>query len=88
MSISYHLDQVRLKVPHNIQTLIFFYIAGKRRCLGESLAKSSLFLFFTAFMHAFIVEPAEEGKLPELDGIDGITLSPSPYYVKLKERLI
>ncbi|XP_065079380.1 methyl farnesoate epoxidase-like [Ochlerotatus camptorhynchus] len=62
--------------------------SGKRRCLGESLAKSSLFLFFTAFMHAFIVEPAEEGKLPELEGIDGITLSPCPYFVKLKERLI
>ncbi|XP_021697821.1 methyl farnesoate epoxidase [Aedes aegypti] len=62
--------------------------SGKRRCLGESLAKSSLFLFFTAFMHAFLVEPAEPGKLPELDGIDGITLSPCPYFVQLKERLI
>ncbi|XP_055531617.1 methyl farnesoate epoxidase-like [Wyeomyia smithii] len=62
--------------------------AGKRRCLGESLAKSNLFLFFAAFMHAFIIEPAGEGHLPELDGIDGITLSPKPYYVALKERLI
>ncbi|XP_058835271.1 methyl farnesoate epoxidase-like [Topomyia yanbarensis] len=62
--------------------------AGKRRCLGESLAKSSLFLFFAAFMHAFIVESATEGQLPELNGIDGITLSPKPYYVKLRERLI
>ncbi|XP_058464516.1 methyl farnesoate epoxidase-like [Malaya genurostris] len=62
--------------------------SGKRRCLGESLAKSNLFLFFAAFMHAFIVEPAIEGKLPELEGIDGITLSPKPYHVKLRERLI
>ncbi|XP_062550244.1 methyl farnesoate epoxidase-like [Armigeres subalbatus] len=62
--------------------------SGKRRCLGESLAKSSMFLFFTAFMHAFVVEPAEEGKLPELGGIDGITLSPNSFYIKLKERLI
>ncbi|XP_053688047.1 methyl farnesoate epoxidase-like [Sabethes cyaneus] len=61
--------------------------AGKRRCLGESLARSNLFLFFAAFMHAFIIEPADEG-LPELEGIDGITLSPKPYYVALKERLM
>ncbi|XP_055631206.1 methyl farnesoate epoxidase-like [Toxorhynchites rutilus septentrionalis] len=62
--------------------------AGKRRCLGESLAKSNLFLFFASFMHAFIVEPAVDGQLPQLEGIDGITLSPKPYRVFLKERLI
>lgn len=72
----------------NLKLIPQFSLPGKRRCLGEALAKSNLFLFFAAFMHAFIVEPANPGQLPPLEGFDGITLSPQPYQVRLKERLI
>lgn len=55
-----------------------------RRCIGENLAKSSLFLFFSTFLHFFNVEPA--GELPDVVGRDGITLSPKPFKVKLTGR--
>jgi methyl farnesoate epoxidase / farnesoate epoxidase len=57
---------------------------GKRRCLGENLAKSSLFLLFTSIMHEFDIEPI--GNLPNLKGRDGITLSPQPYKARLTKR--
>jgi methyl farnesoate epoxidase / farnesoate epoxidase len=57
---------------------------GKRRCVGENLAKSSLFIFFASFMHSFDIEVAEN--LPGLDGKDGITLSAKPFKVKLTRR--
>lgn len=59
---------------------------GKRRCIGESLAKSSLFLFFASFLHAFDIEPTEGETLPDLLGSDGITLSPNPYKVLVTKR--
>jgi methyl farnesoate epoxidase/farnesoate epoxidase len=60
--------------------------SGKRRCMGEHLAKSSLFLFFASFMHSF--DMAHDGRLPDMEGVDGITLSPKPFSVILKDRLM
>lgn len=57
---------------------------GKRRCIGENVAKSSLFLFFASVLHFFDIEAADE--LPDLTGIDGISLAPKPYRVKLNLR--
>ncbi|XP_044587036.1 methyl farnesoate epoxidase-like isoform X1 [Cotesia glomerata] len=60
---------------------------GRRRCLGESLAKSSIFLFFTHILHNFNLEIPEGEKLPQLDGIDGFTISPRPYFLHLTPRI-
>jgi methyl farnesoate epoxidase/farnesoate epoxidase len=57
---------------------------GKRRCIGENVAKSSLFLFFASTMHAFQVHCV--GELPSLMGIDGISLAPKPFKVLLRRR--
>jgi cytochrome P450 len=57
---------------------------GKRRCIGENLAKSSLFLFFTSLLHVFNIEPV--GELPDLKGKDGITLSPHPFSAKFTRK--
>uniref|UniRef100_A0A1B0D226 Cytochrome P450 n=1 Tax=Phlebotomus papatasi TaxID=29031 RepID=A0A1B0D226_PHLPP len=57
---------------------------SRRRCMGENLAKSSLFIFFATFMHVFEMRlPDNEPEMPDLDGVDGITLSPKPYRVIL-----
>ena len=37
---------------------------GKRQCLGETLAKSELFLFFTSLLHNFHLASEVEGELP------------------------
>lgn len=64
--------------------------AGKRRCIGETIARSNLFLFFTAFIQRFDIELPLGSSLPELVGLDGLTLSPQPFkaYIRIRERLI
>ncbi|XP_011146847.1 methyl farnesoate epoxidase [Harpegnathos saltator] len=59
---------------------------GKRRCLGEGLARSSMFLFFTYVIHYFDLEVSHKHERPELQAYDGFTMSPKPYYVKLSMR--
>ncbi|XP_028050883.2 methyl farnesoate epoxidase [Monomorium pharaonis] len=59
---------------------------GKRRCLGEQLARSSLFLFFTYIVHHFDMEISAEHGKPDLNGYDGFTLSPKPYHLRLTKR--
>jgi len=41
-----------------------FAVPGKRQCLGETLAKAELFLFFTGIVHQFSINPEVEGQLP------------------------
>ncbi|XP_012640601.3 cytochrome P450 2J2-like [Microcebus murinus] len=48
---------------------------GKRACLGEQLAKSELFIFFTSLMQKFTFRPPENEKL-SLKCRMGITVSP------------
>jgi methyl farnesoate epoxidase/farnesoate epoxidase len=59
---------------------------GKRRCVGENLAKSSLILFFSTFLRCFDISVPPGNKMPDLEAYDGITLSPKPYKVLLKPR--
>lgn len=54
--------------------------------MGENLAKSSLFLFFASFLHGFYIKMPNGEKLPDLTGIDGITLSPKGYKIFLSPR--
>jgi hypothetical protein len=61
-------------------------ITGKRRCLGEILGKSSLFLFFSTLLHNFSISVPPGYPPPSPDGYDGITLSPRPFYARLVPR--
>ncbi|XP_056117727.1 cytochrome P450 2K1-like [Rhinichthys klamathensis goyatoka] len=57
------------------------FSAGRRACLGESLAKIELFLFFTSLLQSyrFTTPPGLSGDDLDLKGIVGITLNPSPH---------
>ena len=57
---------------------------GKRQCLGETLAKVELFLFFTNLVHHFNFLPETEGELPSEEYSPGVTILPK----KFKARLI
>merc|ERR550525_2117806 len=46
---------------------------GKRQCLGETLAKAELFLFFTGMLQHFQINPVVAGQLPSEDYDNGIT---------------
>lgn len=52
--------------------------AGKRRCVGENLARSSLFIFFVALLQEFDIS-SDDSNLPDLEGRNGITLAPKTY---------
>ncbi|CAH1107251.1 unnamed protein product [Psylliodes chrysocephalus] len=58
---------------------------GKRRCLGESLGKANIFLFFTSILHNFNIERADDSEL-KLEGYDGVTMAPKPFRVRLIPR--
>ncbi|PSN47977.1 Methyl farnesoate epoxidase [Blattella germanica] len=60
---------------------------GKRRCLGEALGRSCVFLFSAGILQHYEIKPVPGKKLPEPSPIPGITMSPPPYEVLLKPRL-
>lgn len=66
--------------------LLSFFPIGKRRCMGENLARASLFLFFATFMHAFNIRVPDGVSLPNTQPTDGITLQPKSFQLQLKPR--
>merc|ERR1711935_985206 len=59
---------------------------GRRQCLGETLAKAELFLFFAGLLQNFKVLPLDPDNLPSDDYQFGLTVLPVPYKVKLEMR--
>merc|ERR1711997_1221692 len=59
---------------------------GKRQCLGETLAKVELFLFFTNLVHQFHFLPEVEGEVPSEDYEPGVTVLPKTFSAKLVNR--
>ena len=78
----------------NFIKLLFFknsyFLSGKRICLGESLARSTIFLFFTSIMQRFRfsmpINPSDSNLIPTLNPIPGLTLGPYPCLAHVTER--
>ncbi|XP_072836625.2 cytochrome P450 2J6 [Pogona vitticeps] len=62
------------------------FSAGPRVCLGENLARMELFLFFTSMLRNFQVSWPDESSAPDCSPQFGVTLSPLPFKVSLKQR--
>ncbi|CAG7822950.1 unnamed protein product [Allacma fusca] len=59
---------------------------GKRSCLGETLAQTTVFMAFTTLVRNFKFEPVPNKPLPTTEPVMGIILSPQPYDLIVKAR--
>ncbi|KAH3773959.1 cytochrome P450 2U1-like [Dreissena polymorpha] len=72
---------------HECRRRLLVFGAGRRVCLGESLAKNRLFLFTTALLQRYDFRPASS--LPDLDPRKfslGIVLHPGHFNIKAIKR--
>ena len=69
-------------MDYNTPSKFLRFGIGKRICMGESLAKNELFLFFVRLLQRLTFE--ETDKKPSVDNVfHGITRIPKPFSVKL-----
>lgn len=59
---------------------------GRRRCIGEGLARSELFMFLTHLLQKFNLKLPEGDPLPSTDPIDGVTLSAKDFRIIFESR--
>ena len=63
------------------------YGMGRRVCMGESLARDSLFIFMTTLVKNLRFDNPRSHPQPDPENYtDGFTIIPQPYYVNIKTR--
>ncbi|XP_072754318.1 methyl farnesoate epoxidase [Anoplolepis gracilipes] len=60
---------------------------GRRKCLGEILARNSVFLFTACLLQKFQFTLSPGHPNPILDGVDGFTIAPPKICVNVIERI-
>ncbi len=78
-----YLDKSGAFKPH---PRVIPFGVGRRRCLGEVLARMELYLFFTSILSRFKLEKANPGDYLTTEPIEGAVLSPSPYKLRFTPR--
>lgn len=76
----------RNKISVGDITIHFFFSVGKHRCMGQTLARSNIFLFSACLLQNFDFSVPEGQAPPSTLGVDGVTPSPGEYnaYVSLR----
>ena len=63
------------------------FSVGKRQCLGETLARDTVFLYFANISHRFSIQLTEESRDVTLESKPGFARTPQDFQVILTERL-
>ncbi|XP_002731660.1 cytochrome P450 18a1-like [Saccoglossus kowalevskii] len=62
------------------------YSLGRRRCVGEQLARHELFAFFASLLQRFSLRLPEGHPDPPTDGVPGLSIAPFPFQVIISDR--
>ena len=62
----------------------WFIFAGKRKCLGESVAKTTLSLFLANIVKNFKLVKVDNVSLPDPEPLGGLTLMPRDFQFKME----
>ncbi|XP_072035387.1 cytochrome P450 2U1-like [Amphiura filiformis] len=60
---------------------------GRRNCVGQSLAKMELFVFFTHLLHRYSLVKPDDAPPITFNGAYGLTFAPKPYIIKFDLRM-
>lgn len=77
-----YLKDGKLTIPETYQP----FGTGKRRCMGELMARSNLFLLMTTLLQNFNFNIPEGHSQPSLEPLDGATPSVRPYEAVVTKR--
>ncbi|XP_023340901.1 methyl farnesoate epoxidase [Eurytemora carolleeae] len=60
---------------------------GKRKCIGESVARNNTFLMFSNMMRNFKFSPSPSHPLPSTEPVGGLTIGPQEYSVLVESKV-
>ena len=69
----------------NSKSFMIFSV-GKRVCLGETSARTQMFLFLTRLIRDFKILPEPDTPLPELSGVIAVGIFPKPFKAIFRPR--
>ncbi|ODM87859.1 Methyl farnesoate epoxidase [Orchesella cincta] len=78
------LNDDKTQVIHHEALLPFS--AGRRVCIGEGLARDTLFLFIASILHRFNIELDPEHPVTKIETLSGLTVEPKPFTFVLSLR--
>ena len=79
------LDANNCFTPGNHKSYLPFS-AGRRGCIGESWAKTELFIILSQLMYRYKIIKARDKPLPSLEGIFGIVVAPVDFHIAVVHR--
>ncbi|ODM88608.1 Methyl farnesoate epoxidase [Orchesella cincta] len=71
------LNDDKTQVIHHEALLPFS--AGRRVCIGEGLARDTVFLFIASILHRFNIELDPEHPVTKIETLSGLTVEPKPF---------